>query len=74
MITEEERLDIGQAYYEDGFAEGRAEGRAEVKAEGKAEGKAEIARKMLQKGFGLEEICEITGLSQADVEDIAALQ
>ena len=60
MITEEERLDIGQAYYEDGFAEGRAEG------------KAEIARKMLQKGFTLEEICEITGLSQADVEDIAA--
>ena len=58
MITEEERLDIGQAYYEDGFAEG----------------KAEVARKMLQKGFGLEEICEITGLSQADVEDITALQ
>ena len=39
MVTEEERLDIGMAYYEDGFNEGLRKTQFE------------IAQKMLQKGF-----------------------
>ena len=51
MVTEEEKLDIGQAYYEDGVLDA----------------KTEDARKMLQKGYSIEEICEITGLSETKV-------
>ena len=71
MVSEEERLDIGEAYFKDGYntgkaegkAEGRAEGRAEGKAEGKAETRAEIAKAMLTKGMSIETISELTGLS-----------
>ena len=41
MITEEEKLDMGAAYYEDGFIDGVEKGKAEGKAEGLVEGKAE---------------------------------
>lgn len=51
MVTEEEKLDIGQAYYEDGVLDA----------------KTEDAWKMLQKGYSIEEICEITGLSETKV-------
>ena len=37
MVSESERLDIGKAYYEDGFAEGKAAGIAEGKVAGIAE-------------------------------------
>ena len=59
MVTEEERLDIGMAYYEDGFNEGLRKTQFE------------IAQKMLQKGFPIEEICELLGLSE---QAVAALQ
>lgn len=51
MVTEEERLDIGQAYYEDGILDA----------------KTETAQKMLQKGYSIEEISDITGLSEPKV-------
>ena len=60
-------LDIGEAYFKDGYNTGKAEGRAEGKAEGKAEGeaetRAEIAKAMLSKGMSIETISELTGLS-----------
>jgi predicted transposase/invertase (TIGR01784 family) len=58
----------------EGEAKGKAEGRAEGKAEGKAEGSREralaSAKRMLQKGYSLEEIVEIIELSE---EEIASL-
>ena len=83
MITEEEKLDIGTAYYEDGFidgvekgkAEGRAEGLAEGKAEGLAEGKAEgeakarreMAAALLKMGLDAKAVSEATQLSLGEV-------
>ncbi|MCR5568692.1 MAG: Rpn family recombination-promoting nuclease/putative transposase [Paludibacteraceae bacterium] len=63
----------------DGFAEGREEGRAEGRAEGREEGRAEgrmnekyeNARKMKSKGFSLEDISEITGLSIDEIKTIS---
>ena len=43
------------------------EERAEAKAEGKVEGKVETARAALRKGFSVEDVVEITGLSRETV-------
>lgn len=43
------------------------EGRAEGRAEGKLSAQKEVAKKMLQKGFSVEDILEVTGLSADDV-------
>ena len=56
-------MNIRYSGYIDGMAEGRAEG--------KAEGKTEIAKKMLKKCMKIEDIIELTGLSQ---EEIAKLK
>ena len=50
MITEEEKLDMGTAYYEDGFIDGVEKGKAEGKAEGLAEGLAEGKAEGLAEG------------------------
>ena len=75
MVTDEERLDIGAAYYEDGFkagrAEGEAKGRAEGKAEGEAEKQAEIAKAMLADKVAPEVVARYTGLI---IEEIEALR
>jgi predicted transposase/invertase (TIGR01784 family) len=66
------RTDI--AAYDYGMKTSRAEGLAEGRAEGLAEGERNAnlatARKMLAKGFSIDEICEITGLTK---EEIAAI-
>ena len=55
MITEEEKLDIGTAYYEDGFIDGMEKGRAEANRE--------MALKMLAAGEEPSRVSEFTGLS-----------
>jgi predicted transposase/invertase (TIGR01784 family) len=47
--------------------EGLAEGLAEGEAKGKAECKRETAVKMLKKGMSLDDISELTGLSQEEI-------
>ena len=72
-----------QSYYfeqgeEKGFAKGEAKGKAEGKAEGRAEGRAEgaaeakrqMALSMLEKGFDIKFISEVTGLSETEVQSI----
>jgi len=63
-------FDEGKA---EGLAKGKAEGLAEGKAEGLAEGEKrkalETARKMREKGFSAEEICELTGLRLDDMQE-----
>jgi predicted transposase/invertase (TIGR01784 family) len=44
--------------------------KAEGKAEGKAEEKKEIARIALAKGMPVQEIMELTGLSESDIKDL----
>jgi predicted transposase/invertase (TIGR01784 family) len=53
-----------------GLAEGRAEGLAEGRAEGRSEERRANALKMKAKGYAVEDIAEITGLT---AEEIAAL-
>ena len=48
--------------------EALAEGRAEGLAEGETKGKRETAKNMLVKGFDKNTICEITGLSQKEIQ------
>ena len=71
MVTDEERLDIGAAYYEDGFKAGRAEGEAKGRAEGEAEKQAEIAKAMLADKVAPEVVAKYTGLK---IEEIEALR
>ncbi|MDR2357512.1 MAG: hypothetical protein LBD92_05455, partial [Oscillospiraceae bacterium] len=49
-------------YREEGIKEGKAEGIKEGIKEGEARRSLEMARKMLRRGYGLEEASEITAL------------
>ena len=51
-----------------GLAQGRAEGCVEGFAEGEAKANRENARRMKTKGYPLEDIAEVTGLSPEEVE------
>ena len=42
----------------------------EGRAEGKTEGKTEDARKMKSKGFAVEDIADITGLTAEEIEQL----
>lgn len=67
-----EGLEEGRAEgREEGREEGRAEGREEGRAEGRMNEKYENARKMKSKGFSLEDISEITGLSIDEIKTIS---
>jgi predicted transposase/invertase (TIGR01784 family) len=46
------------------------EGKIEGKIEGKNEGKTEIARKMKIKGLSVEDIAELTGLSDIEMQKL----
>ena len=62
--------------YQDGKLEGKVEGKAEGKAEGLIEGKLEgqldekfeVAKSMLNKGFDISLIADITKLSEQDIK------
>ena len=51
-----------------GIAEGEAKGKAEGRAEGKDEVNRENAQKMKAKGYKADDIAEITGLSEEEIE------
>jgi predicted transposase/invertase (TIGR01784 family) len=55
---------------EEGVAIGRNEGVAIGEARGREEGLQQAARQMKAKGFHIAVICEITGLSEAEVEGL----
>lgn len=50
--------------------EGREEGRKEVKEKGKKEQKMQIAKTMKLKGMSNQDISEITGLSEDEIENL----
>ena len=53
-----------------GMAEGMTKGMAKGMAEGERKKALETARKMLSKGFEREDICDITGLSIEEIEEL----
>lgn len=54
----------------EGLDEGMKKGKAEGITEGKMEGTLSIAKKMLKRGYPIEEIMEDTGLSREDLEKL----
>ncbi len=59
---------LAQRWIEEGKTEGLIEGKIKGKTEGILEGRLKDARKMHQKGFSLEEIIDITELSEEDLK------
>ena len=55
---------------QEGRAEGLQEGRAEGRAEGEHNAKLATARKMLSKGFSVDSIADITGLSPSEIASL----
>ena len=53
---------------ETSFNKGKVEGHAEGLAEGMEKGKLEIARSMKTKGYAINDIADITGLSAKEIE------
>lgn len=53
-----------------GRSEGLLKGKAEGKAEGKMEGKMEIAKRMKEKGLSSQEIVDITGLDESQIDQL----
>ncbi len=54
----------------EGGKRGKTEGKIEGKSEGKIEGKVEVARTALRKGFSVDDVTEITGLSKETVMEL----
>ena len=67
-------LDVFETAKEDGYAEGRTEGLEAGRAEGRTEGKKaqalETARKMKLRGYSIDIISDITGLTPDEIEKI----
>ena len=59
-----------KGYIDTAFSEGRLEGEIEGKMNGKIEGKLEIALRMKQRGFSMQEIAEMTGLSDEQISKL----
>ena len=71
MITEEEKLDMGGAYYDSGFEDGMKEGMEKGLEKGMKDGVDRIARNMLANNVPMETILACTGLTE---EAVWALQ
>jgi predicted transposase/invertase (TIGR01784 family) len=56
--------------FNEGKKEGIKEGKIEGKKEGKTEEKIEIAKKMLESEFEVDQISNLTGLTQKEVNEI----
>ena len=59
-----------EAFREEGRIEGRIEGLEKGRVEGLEKSRHEIAENLLQKGMGLEDVVEVTRLSQQQVRSI----
>ena len=74
IMEYEDVQDACVAAKEDGFAEGKAEGRAEGRAEGLTEGEGnkarEIALGMLTKGYAIDIISDLTGLTEDEIKHL----
>lgn len=74
MVTEEERLDIGTAYYEDGFNDGKKAGLEQGLVRGKADGIQEatvnIAKELLAAGIDVAVISAVTGLRAEEISSL----
>ena len=76
MVTDYEKLVIGEYHEQKGFKEGLEQGRAEGREQGRAEGRAEgeanalsaVARKLREMGVDEQSIRQATGLAQTQTD------
>src|SRR5690606_8437781 len=66
----EEVFEVTISYKEEGRKEGRKEGRIEGRKAGLKEGKMEVACKMLDEGYEIEKVVELTGLDKNEIEKL----
>ena len=64
MVTDYEKLVIGEYHEQKGFKEGLEQGRAEGRAEGEANALAAVAKKLREIGVDEQSIRQATGLAQ----------
>ena len=77
-VEEAERIIKKESYEEMGYAKGEAAGKATGRAEGekigeargKTIGKSEVILKMHKKGYSLEQIMDVTEMSEAEIKAI----
>ncbi|MDR2487769.1 MAG: Rpn family recombination-promoting nuclease/putative transposase [Clostridiales Family XIII bacterium] len=67
-----DRVDQIEGAREEGFGQGKKEGREEGREEGRFVERIAIARQLLSIGLAPYQICEATGLSQMEVEELSA--
>ena len=60
----------GEVMKKEGFEDGKAAGIAQGEASGRAEREIEMARAMKNKGYSNDEISELTGLPEEDIEKL----
>ena len=70
MLSDYDKKDISEAYYEAGHEDGYEQGMVEGVEKGKAEGKAETARAMLADGMSPELVSKYTGLSEEEISQL----
>ena len=72
MVTDYEKLVIGEYHEQKGFKEGLEQGRAEGREQGRAEGEANalsaVARKLREMGVDEQSIRQATGLAQTQTD------
>jgi predicted transposase/invertase (TIGR01784 family) len=61
---------IAEADYEEGFLDGEAKGKAEGFLDGINDAKREMAKAMLLKGYPLEDVSLISGLSEEEIKEL----
>ena len=61
---------LSEGVEEMGYVKGEAAGRAEGEIIGEARGKSEIILKMHKKGYSLEQIVDVTDMSEAEIKAI----
>lgn len=54
----------------EGRKAGREEGRAEGRAEGRTEGRVEVAKRMLERGMSVEDVRDLTGMSEVEIREL----
>ena len=70
IMEYEDVQDACVAAKEDGFEEGKAKGKAEGLAEGEANKAREIALGMLSKGYAVDIISDLTGLTEDEIRNL----
>ena len=61
---------LSEGVEEMGYAKGEAAGKAEGEKIGEARGRSEVILKMHKKGYSLEQIMDVTEMSEAEIKEI----